>query len=97
MQAARRSAAEADASGVLACLAVAASALAALGHAGAAATVASAVLVRAQRIRLKLEVISLDAAGALEALAAEGTEEDRSRGEAAGRGAALDELVALAG
>jgi predicted ATPase len=98
VQAARRGAAEADASGVLACLAVAASALAALGHSGAAAALASAVRVRAQRIRLKLEVISLDTRpGLLDALAAEGTEDDRRRGEAAGRSAALDELVALAG
>jgi predicted ATPase len=98
VRSARRGAQEADASGVLASLAVAASALAAEGRADTAAPLAAAVLVRAQRIRLKLELMSLDPQpGRLEQLAAGAREEDRRRGEAAGRAASLAELVDLAG
>jgi hypothetical protein len=82
---------------VLAGLAVAASALGQLGRTSAAATLAAAVVIRAQRIRLTLEVMSLDTTpGLLDRLAEAGSDDDRRRGEAAGRTASLDELVDLA-
>jgi predicted ATPase/DNA-binding SARP family transcriptional activator len=96
-RAAARSAVESDAGGVLAALAVAASALGVLGRTSAAATLAAAVVVRAQRIRLTLELMSLDATpGLLDRLAEAGSDDDRRTGEAAGRSATLDELVSLA-
>ena len=57
---------------------------------------ATAVLVRAQRIRLQLEVLSVDPEpGALARLSDRASEEGRRRGEDAGRTAGLAELVDL--
>jgi predicted ATPase/DNA-binding SARP family transcriptional activator len=96
VRAARRAARESDASGVLTCLGVAAPALAALGRVGDGAAVAAAVLARAERIGLRLDLVSNEDARALEALADSGGAADRERGEAAGRAATLTELVELA-
>jgi uncharacterized protein YbjT (DUF2867 family) len=56
------------------------------------------VLARAERVGLRLEMVGLDdRGGALAALAAGGSEENRERGTASGRAATLAELVDLAG